>query len=40
MDFEAPEEVGKYSYKIYLFSDSWIGCDQDETFDFEVVNNS
>lgn len=39
MDFEAPEEVGKYSYKIYLFSDSWIGCDQDETFDFEVVNN-
>lgn len=37
LDFEAPEEVGKYNYSVYLFCDSWIGCDQDESIEFEVI---
>jgi pre-mRNA-splicing helicase BRR2 len=38
IEFPAPEEEGHYEYKLYLLCDSWIGCDQDEDFSFEVVN--
>ena len=37
IEFPSPEEEGHYEYKLYLFSDAWIGCDQDEDFSFEVV---
>jgi pre-mRNA-splicing helicase BRR2 len=38
IEFPAPEEEGHYEYKLYLLCDSWIGCDQDDDFSFEVVN--
>jgi pre-mRNA-splicing helicase BRR2 len=32
----APETEGKYAYKFFLISDSWVGCDQEEKIEFNV----
>ncbi|OAF66385.1 hypothetical protein A3Q56_05891 [Intoshia linei] len=37
MDFNAPEEPGKYNYTLYLMSDSYLGCDQEYQFTINVV---
>ncbi len=39
LDFTAPK-AGRYSYKIYLMSDSYIGCDQEFTLDMNVTEGS
>ncbi len=36
VNFEGPESEGIYSYKVFLICDSWIGCDQEENFEFSV----
>ena len=36
LDFEAPEDSGKYSYTLYLMCDSYTGCDQELQVDISV----
>lgn len=37
LEFTAPEEAGTHKLKLFLMSDSWIGCDQDFAFDLSVT---
>lgn len=34
--FNAPEQSGDYKYKLYLVSDSYLGCDQEFELNFKV----
>lgn len=36
MDFIAPSKPGKYKYKLYYISDSYMGCDQEYDLSLEV----
>ena len=36
VNFEGPNKPGIYSFKVFLICDSWIGCDQEENFDFSI----
>jgi pre-mRNA-splicing helicase BRR2 len=36
--FPAPEIIGKHTYNIYLLCDSWIGCDQEEKFEINIID--
>jgi len=37
LNFEAPLEPGEYTYNVYLMSDSYIGLDQQDSFQVNVV---
>ena len=39
LDFTAPKE-GRYLYKLYLMSDSYIGCDQEFNVELTVEEGS
>jgi pre-mRNA-splicing helicase BRR2 len=36
LEFDAPEEPGKYEYVLYLMSDCYLGCDQEYKFELTV----
>lgn len=36
LDFSRPEKPGNYNYKLYLMSDSYMGCDQENQLSFTV----
>ena len=37
LKFEAPHQPGEYQHRVYLFCDSWVGCDQDDKITFQVI---
>ena len=38
--FTAPSEPGHYTWKLYFMTDSYIGCDQEQDIEFDVVERN
>jgi pre-mRNA-splicing helicase BRR2 len=38
LNFVAPDSPGEYLYKLFLMSDSWVGCDQEYEFKLFVTS--
>lgn len=36
LQFQAPESPGSYKYTLFFMCDSYLGCDQEYAFDFDV----
>ena len=37
LDFIAPDDPGDYTFRLYLLSDSYLGCDQEYEINVSVV---